>query len=129
MESVEYIVDDRDEVEDVDVDVKPAAKPVKVKVEADPRQIRAGLAAISLRPPPSSAFTASEETVGGHRTAALCRIPSNVLGPADQPRGGGWPKGSKSRPRICFGLSTPPEMAAKLKAEANLAKMTPSKQV
>ena len=128
MDSVKYVVDERDKVEDL----KPAARPFKVEAE-----LRVALAAISIRPPLSSASTSAEEAAaaapghsrGNHRTEALCRIPSNVLGPADQPRGRGWPKASKSRPRITFGLSTPPEQGAKLKAEEKLAKMSPSKQV
>ena len=123
VDSVKFIVNERDLV-----DVKPAAKPFKVEPE-----LRVGLVAISLRPPPSLASTSSEEAPGpsrgNHRRQALCQIPSNLLDPADQPRGRGRPKGSKSRPRITFGLSTPPERAAKIKAEENLAKMTPSKQV
>ena len=126
VDSVEFIVDERDkEVEDV----KLAARPFKVEAS-----LRVGLAAISLRPPPSSASTSSEEAAAAapgpsHRTQALCRIPFSVLGPADQPGGRGRPKGSKSRPRIAFGLSTPPERAAKLEAEEKIAKMTPTKQV
>ena len=122
---MEFIVDN-----DFEVDAKP-----QVKVELDPRQLRADVVALSLRPPSSSASTSSVE--GGapgpskwaHRTAALCRIPSKSLGPADPPRGRGRPKGSKSRPRIVFSLSTLPERAAKLKAEVSLAEMTSSKQV
>ena len=70
VESVKFIVNDNDE------DVKPAAT---VKIEVDPRQLRVGLAANSLRPPPSSAWTSSEEAPGPsrylHRTEALCCIP------------------------------------------------------
>ena len=86
-----------------------------IKVEADPRQITLGLAAIAIRPANSAASTSSEEAAGPSHTAylteALCRIPSGQLGPADPPRGRGRPKGSKSRPRIpiTFGISTPPE--------------------
>ena len=123
IESVEFVVDD-----DFEVDAKP-----QVKVELDPHQLRADIAALSLRPPPSSASTWSGE--GGapskwaHRTAALCRIPSQSLGSADPPRGRGQPRGSKSWPRIVFGLSTLPERAAELKAEVSVAEMTSSKQV
>ena len=107
VEGVELVVDEDNEK------FEPVAQPVKI--EEDPRQLRVGLAAISLRPPPSSASTSSEEAGPSRRTAALCQIPGNTLGPAEQPRGRGRPKGSKSRPRICFGLSTPPERVAKLK--------------
>ena len=85
---------------------------------------------------PSSASTSSEEAAAApgpsqwaHQTQALCRIPDKGLGPADPPKGRGRPKGSKSRPRIVFGLSTPPERAAKLKAENSIAQMKASKQV
>ena len=122
VESVEFVVDD-----DFVIDVKP-----QLKVELDPRQ----LAALSIWPPPSSASTSSGEGAAApgpsklaHQTAALCRIPSQSLGPADPPRGRGRPKGSKSRPRIAFGLSTLPERSAKLKAEICLKEMTPSRQV
>ena len=126
IESVEFVVNDNEE------DVKPP-----VKIEVDPRQLRAGIATLSIRPPPSSASTSSGKAAAavpgpsrwGHRTEALCRIPDKSLGPADPPRGRGRPKGSKSRPRIEFGLATLPERAAKLKAEENLAGMSSSKQV
>ena len=128
IDSVEFVIDNADE------DVKLAARPVKI--EQDPRQVRLGLAAISIRPPPSSACTSWEEAAAApgpsqcaRWTQALCRIPDKGLGPADPPRGRGRPKGSKSRPRIIFRLSTPPKRAGKLRAEANLAKMSPSKQV
>ena len=123
---MEIVVDD-----DFEIDEKP-----QVKVELDPRQLRANIAALSLRPPPSSASTSSGEGAAApgpsewtHRTAALCRIPSQSLGPADPPRGRGRPKGSKSWPRIAFGLSTLPERVAKVKAEASLEVMKASKQV
>ena len=126
VKSAEFIVDDSEE------DVKPP-----IKIEFDPSQLRVGVAAISIRPPPSSASTSSDEATAAapgpsrwsHRTEALCRIPDSTLGPADSPRGRGRPKGSKSRPRISFGLATLPERAAKLKAEESLAGMSSSKQV
>ena len=125
-ESVEFVVDKKFEI-----DVKP-----RVGVELDPRQLRAEVTALLLRPTPSSASTSSGEGAAApgpskwsHRTAALCCIPSQSLGPADPPRGRGRPKGSKSRPRIVFVLMTMPERAAKLKAEVSLAGMKSSKQV
>ena len=122
VELVEFVVDD-----EFKIDVKP-----QPKVVLDPRQ----LAALSIRPTPSSASTSSGEGAAApgsnqqaHLTEALCRIPSQSLGPADPPRGRGRPKGSKSRPRIAFGLSTMPERVAKVQAEANLDAMRASKQV
>ena len=121
VESVEFVVDD-----EFTIDVKP-----QPKVELDPRQ----LAALSIRPTPSSASTSSGKGAAApgpsqwaHRTAALCRIPSQSLGPADPPRGRGRPKGSKSRPRIVYGLTPLLERAAKIKAEESLAEMKTSKQ-
>ena len=126
-DSVEFVIDDQDE------DVKLAVRPLKVerpiKIEEDLPQLGVGLAAISLRPPPSTASTSSDKAGPSHRTAALCRIPERQLGSAVQPCGRGRPKGSKSRPRIALGLSTPPERTAKNKAEAEIAKMLPSKHV
>ena len=123
---MEFVVDDDFE------DEKPP-----VKVEIDPRQLRAGIATLSIRPPPSSASTSLGKATAaapgpsrwGQRTEALCRIPDRSLGPADPPRGRGRPKGSKSRPRIDLGIATLPERAVKLKAEENLAGMSSSKQV
>ena len=83
VESVEFVVDEDDKK------FEPAAR--LVKIEEAPRQLRVGLAAISLRPPPSSASTSSEEAGPSRRTAALCQIPGNTLGPAEQPRGRGRP--------------------------------------
>ena len=78
VESVEFVVDD-----EFAIDLKPQLK-------VDPRQ----LAAISIRSTPSSASTSSGEGAAApgpsqwaHRTAALCRIPSQSFGPADSPRG------------------------------------------
>ena len=126
IKSVKFFVDDDYE------DVKPP-----IKVEVDPRQLRAGVASLTIRPPQSSASTSSSEAAAAapgpsrweHRTEALCQIPAQSLGPADPPRGQGWPKGSKSRPRIVFGTTTLPERAAKIKAEKNIAEMKSSKQV
>ena len=55
IESAEYVVD-----EDFDVDVKHP-----VKVEIDPRQLRTGIAALAIRPPPSTASTSSSEAAPG----------------------------------------------------------------
>ena len=77
-------------VADEDFDVKPA-----VKVELGPR-MRAGIAALAIRPHPSSASSESGEPAAaapgpssqgwGVRTAGLFRIPEGGLGPADPPR-------------------------------------------
>ena len=116
-ESAEYIVDE-------DFDIKPP-----VKVEIDPRQLRAGIAALAIRPPPSAASSSSEAAAAapgpsqwGIRSAAMCRIPVGILGQADPARRRGRPKGSKSRPRVSFNLSTPLELKAKIEAEKVLAK-------
>ena len=123
---VEFVIDNDLE------DMKPP-----IKIEFDPRQIRAGVAALSIRPPQSSASTSSGEAAAAapgpsrceHRTKALCRIPAQSLGPADPPRGRGWPKGSKSRPRIVFGITTLPERATKIEAEKSLTEMSSWKEV
>ena len=86
IESVKFIVDEDNEKFE---DVKP------VKIEADPRQLRAGVAALAIRPPGSGASTSSSEPATAapgpshkaHRTQALCRIPDQSLGPAGPPRG------------------------------------------
>ena len=80
IESVEF-------VQDKDFDVKPA-----VKVEIDPRQLRAGIAALAIAPPPASPSSSSNDAGApgpsnwGIRTAPLNRIPEGDLGPADPPR-------------------------------------------
>ena len=90
IESAEFVIDD-------EFEVKPA-----VKVEQDPRQLRAGLAALAIRPPPSTASSlASDEAAAaapgpsgwGVRGVALSIIPGGKLGPADPPRRQGRPKG------------------------------------
>ena len=48
IESAEFVID-----EEFDVDVKP------FRVELDPRQLRAGVAALAIRPPPSAASSSS----------------------------------------------------------------------
>ena len=94
IESVEFFVDEDDE--DLK-DVKP------VKIEADPRQLRAGVAALAIWPQESGSSSEPATAAPGpsqwaQRTQALCRIPDQSLGPANAPRGRGRPKGSKSRP-------------------------------
>ena len=88
--SAEFIVHE-------DFDIKPP-----VKIEVDPRQLGAGLAALAIRPPPSAASSsASSEPAAaapgpsqwGVRGAALCRVPEGSLGPADPPRRRGRAKG------------------------------------
>ena len=101
--SVEFVVDE----EDLERPVK-AENPVKI--EPDPRQLTARIAAITIRQPAS---TSSEEAQGpsgsDYRTQPLSRIPSGQLGPADPPRGRGRPKGSRSRsePPVPKGRSHP----------------------
>ena len=103
----------------------PIKQEVVVKIEPDPRQITARVAAIAIRQPKSAASTSSEEAHRpSYRTQPLCRIPSGQLGPADQPRGCGRPKGSKSRPRVAFAVDTLPERQEKLRAEERLSKMS-----
>ena len=83
IESAEFIQDE-------DFDVKPP-----VKVELDPRQLRAGIVALAIRPPPSfpssstsgaAATAAPGPSQWGVRSAALSRIPEGDLGPADPSR-------------------------------------------
>ena len=117
--SVEFVVDDTDTVE-----VKVEAL---IKVEEDPRQICARLAAVRIRKPAPTASSSSEDLGGpsgtAYRTQALRRIPSGQLGPADPYPGLDRPKGLKSRPRVAltFDLSAPPERAAAVKAWAEMA--------
>ena len=110
------------------------ADDVKVRVEApieiaqDPRQLCGRLAAVRIKQPAPTASSSSAGPSGtAYRTQALRRIPSSQLGPADQPRGRGRPKGSKSRPRVplTFDTSAPPERAAAAKARSE---MTASKK-
>ena len=115
-DSAEFVVDERD-VEDVKLEPK---------IEPDPRQLSARVAALAIRHPALSASTSSEEAQGPYipeyRTQPLCRIPSGQLGPADAPRGRGRPKGSKSRPRIeaVHGLPFPPVRAASARARNSM---------
>ena len=117
-DSVEFVVDNEDE------NVKPEVEPIKI--EPDPRQFLARVAAISVRQPASTASTSSEEaqrpSTSSYRTQLLCCVPSNQLGPADPPRRPGRPKGSKSRPRIAAiqGLPVPPIRAAAARANAGM---------
>ena len=118
---------------DEDFEVKPP-----VKVERDPRQVRVGLAALAIRPPPSTASSSAfEDTAAaapgpsnwGVQTAALAAIPRRELGPADPPRRRGRPKGSKSRPRIAYSLDTLPDRNAKVEAVGLLKVMKSNSQV
>ena len=106
IESAEFIVDE-------DFNVKP-----DIKIEVDPRQLRAGIGALAIWPPSPSSSTSGEAAVAvpgpsqwGVRSAALCHIPEGDLGPADPPRKRGRPKGSKTWPRVAFNLQTLPERA------------------
>ena len=123
-------------IADNDVDVKPD---LKYRVPFDPRQIgdplQASLAALAIRPQPSSTSSSIEEgaeaTPGpsrfqepwGIRWKSQGRIPEGDLGPADPPRKRGRPKGLKSRPRVAFAVYTLPECQEKLRAVERLAKM------
>ena len=104
VDSVEFVVDDEDHV-----DVKP-----EIKVELNPRQLHARVAAI--------ATSSDEAHRPEYQTQPLCRIPHGQLGPAGQPRGHGRPKGSKSRPRIeaVHGLPLPPVRLAAAKARMGM---------
>ena len=127
IELAEFVVDDEFEVDEKH----------PVKVEINPRQLRAGIAALAIRPPPSTESTSSGEAAAaapgpsqwGIRSAALSRIPEGGLGPVDPPRRQCRPKGSKTRPRVAFNLTTLPERTAKVKAEASLPGMSSSRQV
>ena len=93
IESAEFVLD-----EDFDViDEKP------VKIEPDPRQLRAGIAALAIRPPLSAASSSSSKAAAapgpsgwGVRGVSLGQIPCGELGPADPPLKRGRPKGSKA---------------------------------
>ena len=99
--------------------------------------MRAGIAALAIRPPPSEASSGSGDPAAaapgpsnwGVRTQALCRVPGGGLGPADSPRKRGRPKGSKTRPRVAFNLKTLPERKEKDGAKGKLAEMSSNKQV
>ena len=88
-ESVEFIVQEEDTV-------WPVKQEWPVKIEPNPRQLTARVAAIFIRQPESAASTSSKE----------------AQGPADPPRARGRPKGSKSRPRIpkVYGLPSRPSV-------------------
>ena len=121
--SVKFIVD-----EDFDVDVKPP------KIELDHRQLRAGIAALEIWPPPSPASSSSGEAAaaapGPSNWAVRGKVnPGGELGPADMPRRRGRPKGSKTRPRVAYNLDTLPERPAKIEAEGRLAEMKSNSQV
>ena len=92
IESVEFVVNNEE-------DVKPP-----VKIEVNPRQLRVGIATLSIRPPPSSASTSSGEAtaaVPGPSRESPDRgpvpHPEQQLGPSGPAP---WPrpaKGSKSQ--------------------------------
>ena len=116
-DSAEFVVDERDAE---DVKVEP-------KIEPDPRQLSARVAALAIRHPDYTASTSSEEAQGpraiAYRTQPLCAIPSSQLGPAAPARKPGRPKGSKSKRRIpvTFGLPVPPVRQAAAKAQAEMS--------
>ena len=120
IESEEFLID-----KDFGVDEKP------VKVELDPHQLRAGIAALAIGPPQSSASSSSGEAVAaapgpsrwGVRGFAFSHIPGGELGPADPPGRRGRPKGSKTRPRVAYNVDTLPERPAKIEAEGQLEEM------
>ena len=126
IKSVEFVAEEFD-----DFNVKPV-----IKVELDPRQLRAGIVALAIRPPPSSGSSSTGEPAAaapglsyhgepwGIRPQSHGRIPEGDLGPVDPPRTRGRPKGSKSQPRVAFSLDTLPERQEKLRAEERLAVMS-----
>ena len=123
IESVEFVVDE-------EFDVKPP------KVELDPRQLRAGIAALAIAPPPTSPASSTSGDAGatgpsnwGVGTVPLSRIPEGNLGPADPPRRRGRPKGSKTRPRVAFSLLMLPERKESAKARQRIAVMSSKNQV
>ena len=68
-EFVEFVLNEED-------DEKPE---IEVKIEPDPRQLVACVAAITIRQPKSATSTSSEEPVpstSSYRTQPLCRVPS-----------------------------------------------------
>ena len=86
-DSVEFVFEDEEE-EKPEGDVKP-------RIELDPRQLSARVAAISIRQPESAASTFSgEERNCLFRMQPPCRVPPSQLGPADPPRRPGRPKGA-----------------------------------
>ena len=126
IESVEFVVNN-----DWKVDVKPP------RIKLDTRQIRAGIADLAIRPPPSLASSDSGEAAAaapgqsnwGVQGQALSRIPGGELGPADPPRKRGRPKGPKTRPWVACNIDTLPDRAAKIEAEGRLKGMMPNTQV
>ena len=127
IESVEFIADK--------FNVKP-----DIKVALDPRQagdpLQVGLPALVIRPPPSSSSSSTGKGAAaapgpsrfadlwGIRNTSQGRIPEGDLGPADPPRRRGRPKGSKSRRRVSFALTTMPERQEKIRAAERLARMS-----
>ena len=126
IESAEFVLD-----EEFSIDEKP------IKIKLDPRQLRAGIAALAIRPPPSTAPSSSGDAAAaapgpsnwGVRGTALAIIPGVELGRADPPRQRGRPKGSITRPRVAYSLDTLPERGAKIEAEGRLAVMKSKSQV
>ena len=124
IESAEYLIDE-------DFEVKPV---IKTK---EPLRLRAGLAALAIRPPPSTASSSNSGEAAadpgpsgwGVRGVALSIIPGGDLGPADPPRRRGRPKASKTRPRVAYNVDTLPERPAKIEAEGRLAEMKNNAQV
>ena len=122
IKSVEFVEDN------VKLDVKYGI-PFNPRQQSDPLQ--ASLAALAIRPSSSSSTKAQPQLLDrpGFRSRgafhiSLGRIPEGDLGPADRPWKRGRPIGSKSRPRVSFGLATLPERQEKLKAEERLARMS-----
>ena len=122
IESVEFILDE--------FDVKPP------KVELDPQQLRASIAALAIAPPPMSPSSSTSGDAGapgpsnwGVRYVPLNRIPGGDLGPADPPRRRGRPKGLKTRPRVAFSLETLPERKESAMARQRIAVMSSKNQV
>ena len=133
IESVDFVADNFE-----DYKVKP-----DLKIPLDPRQsgnqLRVRIAALAIRPPPSSDSSSACKAAAlgpsrfgepwGIRTQSRACIPEQDLGPADPPRRRGRPKGSKSRPRVAFNVTTLPEREEKVKAEERLAEMKSKSQV
>ena len=123
IESVEFVLDD-------EFDVKPP------KVEIDLRQLRRGIAALTIAHLPTSPSSSTSGDAGapgpsnwGIRLAPLNRIPEGNLSPADPPRKRGRPKGSKTQPRLAFSLVTLPERKESAMARQRIAVMSSKNQV
>ena len=122
IESAEFVIDE-------EFDLKSP------KIEFDPRQLQRSIAALAVVPSPTS----ESSSASGRRSARPIKLgcadsaaeqnPGGDLGPADPPRRRGCPKGSKTRPRVAFSLTTLLERKAKLEAERHLADMSNKNQV